>query len=150
MNASVTEIHRHPLRPDGFPEPLFLGRAAKKEIAEHLRASSGWLRRAGEARSGAPDATGELCHVFARPDGSAHLVRAARPGCPRRRSQGTPGCAKKSRVALVVERWREVRAWWEPDRATDRLCFRVQLAGGAVVDLALDRAGSWSLVRVLD
>ncbi len=48
LEASVSEIHRHPLRPPGFAEPLFLGRAAKKEIAEHL-ACSGWLGKASEA-----------------------------------------------------------------------------------------------------
>ena len=147
MEASVSEIHRQPLRPPGFEEPLFLGRADKKEIAEHLRRSAGWLRRAGEVREGELQGTGEVCHVLARPDGSAHLVRgfAGRPGgrCRRRR-------AIRSRVERVVERWREVRGWWEPGRGADRLCFRVRLTDGAVVDLALDRAGSWSLLRVLD
>ncbi len=144
MEASVSEIHHHPLRPSGFAEPLFLGRAAKKEIAEHLRESSGWLRNASEA--GQPP--GEECHVFARPDGSAYLVRAgrSRPAC-RRRSR-----ASKRRVARVLERWREVRGWWEPGGGTDRLCFRVLLSGGAVAELALDRgeAGGWFLTRVLD
>lgn len=150
MEASVSEIHRHPLRPPGWAEPLFLGRAAKKEIAEHLKESSGWLRKAGEVRAGELGGAEEVCHVLVRPGGSAHLVRAGRrpgPGCRRRRSS-------KRRVARVVERWREVRGWWEPGRGTDRLCFRVLLSDGTVVDLALDRsgehAGSWSLVRVLD
>lgn len=151
MEASVSEIHSHPLRPTGFAEPLFLGRAAKKEIAEHLRQSAAWLRRAGEVREGELEGTGEVCHVLARPDGSVHLVRgfAGRSGrrCRRRR-------ARRSRVERVIERWREVRSWWEPGRGADRLCFRVQLeggeAGGSVVDLALDRAGSWTLLRVLD
>ena len=57
-------------------------------------------------------------------------------------------------MSRVIERWREVRSWWEPGRGADRLCFRVELSDGAVVDLALDRsgerAGSWALVRVLD
>ncbi len=145
MEASVSEIHRQTLRPAGFAEPLFLGRADKKEIAEHLRESAGWLRRAGEVGEGGLERTGEVCHVLARPDGSAHLVRAGRPGrrCRRRR-------ARRSRVERVIERWREVRGWWEPGRGADRLCFRVQLSGGSVLDLALDRAGSWTLLRVLD
>ena len=150
MNASVSEIHRHPLRPAGFAEPLFLGRRDKKGIAEHLRGSAGWLRRADGVGAGELEGTGEVCHVLVRPDGSAHLVRAGLPGrrCRRRR-------ARRSRVERVVERWREVRSWWEPGRGADRLCFRVQLeggeAGGSVVDLALDRAGgSWTLLRVLD
>jgi len=158
LDASVSEIHRHPLSPPGYAEPLFLGRAAKKEIAEHLKESSGWLRKAGEACGGDLERAGEICHVIARPDGSAHLVRTgcnfAGPAC-RRRRRGTPGFAKR-RVSRVIERWWEVRSWWEPGRETDRMCFRVLLVDGAVVDLALDRggagerAGSWSLVRVID
>ena len=148
MNANVAEIHRHPLRPTGFAEPLFLGRADKKEIADHL-ARSGWLGKAGGGVPGADElqGTGEVCHVLARPDGSAHLVRgfAGRPGCRRGRRRVT-----RRRVSGVIERWREVRRWWEPDRGTDRLCFRLRLSDGAVVDAALDRSGSWSLLRVHD
>ena len=147
MDASVSEIHRQSLRPPGFQEPLFLGPGAKKEIVEHLRQSAAWLRRAGEIQEGELEGTGEVCHVLARPDVSAHLVRgfAGRPGrrCRRRR-------ARRSRVERVIERWREVRRWWEPRRETDRLCFRLQLSGGAVVDVALDRSGSWSFLRVHD
>ena len=147
MEASVSEIHRQPLRPAGFEEPLFLGPGDKKEIAEHLRRSAAWLRRAGEIREGELQGTGEVCHVLARPDGSAHLVRgfAGRPGCRRGRRRVT-----RRRVSGVIERWREVRRWWEPDRGTDRLCFRLRLSDGAVVDAALDRSGSWSLLRVHD
>ncbi len=157
MEASVSEIHRHPLRPPGFAEPLFLGRAAKKRIAEHLRESSGWLGKASEVSDDESGEAGEVCHVFRRSDGSAYLVRVGRPGpaCRRRRTS-------KRRVAQVIERWREVRNWWRPGGGTDRLLFRVLMdgvgaegeAGGAVVDLALERSGSragcWSLVRVLD
>jgi hypothetical protein len=54
-------------------------------------------------------------------------------------------------VARVLERWREVRSWWEPERRVDRLVFRVVLVGGAVVDLALERSsGRWLLVGVAD
>jgi len=149
MDASVSEIHGHPLRPPGFEEPLFLGSGDKKRIAEHLAASSGWLRRADEVGDGELEGSREVCHVLAGPDGGAQLVRAGQRGCRRGRRRAT-----RHRVARVVERWREVRSWWEPGRGTDRLCFRVQLADSAVVDVALDRsgerAGSWSLVRVLD
>ena len=152
MDATVGEIHAHPLRPVGFQEPLFLGRAEKKRIAEHLRESSSWLRRAGEARADRPQAAREPCHVLARPDGSAYLVRAGRPPAG---GSGGSRRTRKRRVARVVERWREVRDWWAPGERTDRLCFRVMLdggeaGGGAVVDLALDRCGSWSLVRIHD
>ena len=152
MDASVSEIRSQSLRPACFEEPLFLGPGDKKEIAEHLAASSGWLRRAGEVREGELEGTGEFCHVLARPDGSAHLVRgfAGRPGCPRGLARRRRRRARRCRVERVVERWREVSSWWEPGRGADRLCFRVQLFDGAVVDLALDRAGSWTLLRVLD
>lgn len=149
MDANVSEIHRHPLRPPGFAEPLFLEREAKKEIAEHLRKSSGWLEKANDASATAPPE--EACHVIGRPDGSAYLVRArrGRPACRRRRL----GFAKQ-RVVRVIERWREVRGWWESGGGIDRLLFRVLLSGGSVVDLAVDRsgegAGAWSLVRILD
>ena len=148
MDATVSEIHGHPLRPMGFAEPLFLGRSDKKEIADHL-ARSRWLEKAGEGVPGADElgGIGEVCHVLARPDGSAHLVRgfAGRPGCRRGRRR-----VSRRRVSGVIERWREVRRWWEPGRGTDRLCFRLQLSDGAVVDAALDRSGSWSLLRVHD
>ena len=151
MDAGVSEIHRQPSRPPGFEEPLFLGRSAKKEIAEHLRESSGWLQRADDVPAGGLRRAEEVCYVFSRPDGNAYLVRAGRDsgarGCRSRRT-------KKRRVARVVERWWEVRSWWEPGREIDRLCFRVVLSDGAEVDLALDRsgerAGSWSLVCVID
>lgn len=153
--VTVSEIRRHPLRPQGFEEPLFLGRAAKKEIAEHLEESAAWLWKASGLKgpwAGAP------CHVLTRTDGSAHLVTVGpeRRGCRRRRRLTR---TRKRRVRRVIERWREVDGWWKPGGGTDRLFFRVLLAGpcgteGAVVDLALDRsdlrAGSWSLVRVLD
>ena len=148
MDATVSEIHCHPPRPMDFAEPLFLGRSDKKEIADYLARSS-WLGRVGDGvpAVGEPEEAGEVCHVLARPDGSAHLVRgfAGRPGCRRGRRRVT-----RRRVSGVIERWREVRRWWEPSRGTDRLCFRLQLSDGSVVDTALDRSGSWSLLRVHD
>ena len=153
MDETVSEIHGHPLRPPGFAEPLFLGRADRKEIADHL-ARSGWLGKAGEGVPGAdaPEGTGEVCHVLARPDGSAHLVRAfaGRPGCRSKGFARGRRLVSRRRVSGVIERWREVRRWWEPERGTDRLCFRLQLSDGSVVDTALDRSGSWSLLRVHD
>jgi hypothetical protein len=54
-------------------------------------------------------------------------------------------------VVRVLEHWREVGLWWEPERRVDRLVFRVLLSGGAVVDLALERAsGEWLLVGMVD
>ncbi len=140
MEASVSEIHRHPLRPIGFAEPLFLGWAAKKEIAEHL-ARSCWLGKASEAES----PPGAACHVLRRPGGDVYVVR---PGASRRACRTR---FAKRRVARVLERWREVRGWWEPGRRVDRLVFRLLLSGGVVVDVALERTtGEWIWVGTLD
>ena len=151
MEASVSEMQRHPMRPSGVAEPLFLGREARKEIAEHFRESAGWLKGAGEARP--EERAGGACHVYRGAGGEAWLVR---PGCRRLRSR-----ANKRRVRRVISSWREVRGWWETGGGIDRLLFRVLLDGGgvggeadleagAVVDLALERGYGWSLVRVLD
>lgn len=139
MEASVTEIHHHPLRPPGFAEPLFLGPEDRKEIAEHL-ALSGWLGKASVAAE--KEYGTRPCHVYRDADGEAWIVR---PGCRGRRRR-----TKKCRVARVVESWREMRDWWEPEGGTDRLLFRVLLAGGVVADVALDRRYGWSLLRILD
>ncbi|MGB3633596.1 MAG: hypothetical protein WA982_06115 [Rubrobacteraceae bacterium] len=139
MEASTKEIHGHPLRPSGFAEPLFLGREDKKEIAEYLSRSN-WLGKVSEAS----DPEARPCHVYRGASGEAWLVG---PGC--KRSQWRRR-TRKRRVARVIERWREVRCWWEPEGGTDRLLFRVLLSGGVVADVALDRRYGWSLVRVLD
>ena len=128
------------MRPPGFEEPLFLERAAKKEIAEHL-ARSGWVGKASEAQR----PPGETCHVLRRPGGDAYVVR---PGASRRACR--TGFAKR-RVARVLGRWREVREWWEPGRRVDRLVFRLLLSGDVVVDVALERtSGEWIWVGTLD
>lgn len=49
MEATVSEIHAYPLRPEGYAEPLFHDRNSRKEILEHL-AESKWLFRASEAQ----------------------------------------------------------------------------------------------------
>lgn len=137
MEASTREIHGHPLRPSDFAEPLFLGREDKKEIAEYL-SRSGWLGKVSETS----DLEERPCHVYRVASGESWFVR---PGCRRQRRR-----AQKRRVARVIERWREVRCWWEPEGGTDRLLFRVLLSGGVVADVALDRHYGWSLVRILD
>ena len=76
-----------------------------------------------------------------RADGRAYLVRRCGKG---RRT-------RKRRVVRVLERWREVGPWWDEEVRVDRLVFRVLLSGGAVVDLALERAsGEWLLVGMVD
>lgn len=47
MDATVSEIHAYPLRPEDFAEPLFRTRESRKEVLEHL-ARSEWLGRASE------------------------------------------------------------------------------------------------------
>jgi hypothetical protein len=54
-------------------------------------------------------------------------------------------------VVRVLERWREIGPWWDAERRVDRLVFRVLLAGGAVVDLALEgTTGEWLVAGVVD
>jgi hypothetical protein len=135
--ASISEIHRFPLRPDGFPEPLFPTPSSKRAVAEHLLEAP-WLMRASELKERA----GEAAHVLAEP---VRLeVRRGRAEVVRRRGGG------RSKVLEVLDCWREVKGWWDEDRHTDRLVFRVLLSGGAVVDLARERFGGWSLVGIVD
>jgi len=59
-------------------------------------------------------------------------------------------CRKKRYVVEVLGRWREVRAWWDEERAKDRTLARVLLSDGGVVDLAREKDGEWFLVGVTD
>jgi hypothetical protein len=140
--AGISEIHRFPPRPEGFIEPLFPTTSSKRAVVEHLLEAP-WLIKASELEEGA----GEATHALDEPvrlevrGGRAEVVRlCAGRGCFRRRSK----------VVEVLDRWREVKEWWDEDRHTDRLVFRVLLSGGAVVDLARERLGGWSLVGMVD
>jgi hypothetical protein len=101
-----------------------------------------WLSRASEL----PRGVGESARAVREPvrllraRGRVELVRTAR----HRRGP------VRRRVVEVLERWREVRAWWDEEAGTDRLVFRVLLAGGTVAELALERPGGWLLVGVVD
>ena len=140
--ASISEIHRFPLRPDGFLEPLFPTPSSKRTVAEHLLEAP-WLMRASELKERA----GEAAHIPDEPvrlevrRGRAEVVRL----CAGRRCSW-----RRSKVLEVMDRWRVVGEWWDEDRYTDRFVFRVLLSGGAVVDLARERFGGWSLVGVVD
>jgi hypothetical protein len=144
--ATVSEIHRYPLRPPGFEEPLFRTRESRMAVAEHL-ASAPWLSRGSELRRGSGQVAHsreEPAHVLRRADGRAYLVRRCPNGCRK-------GSLRKRQVARVLERWREISSWWDAERRMDRLVFRVLLVGGAVVDLALEKAsGEWLLMGVVD
>ncbi len=57
-------------------------------------------------------------------------------------------------VASVLKYWREAGEGWDPERARDHECFRVEAEGG-VYDLRFDRlaepkAPPWRLARVWD
>jgi hypothetical protein len=146
LATTVTEIHRYPLRPPRFEEPLFPTRESRRAVAEHL-ASAPWLLRASELPEGSGQAARwceEPAHVLRRADGRAYLVRRCGKGHRK-------GSLRKRRVVRVLERWREVGSWWDAERRVDRLVFRVLLAGGSVVDLALERtSGEWLLMGVAD
>ena len=140
--ASVSEIHRYPLRPKNVEEPLFPTREFKREIAEHLLRAP-WLSRASELEGSF--AGGQTAHARREPvkvENRHGHVRVAW-------SFGRKRCSQHRYVVEVLDRWREVAAWWDEERATDRSVFRVLLSGGAVVDLARER-GSWFLVGVAD
>jgi integrase len=141
MEASVSEIHRYPLRPEGFEEPLFPTRESRLAILDHLLRTS-WLSRASEME----ERGGQAAHARWEPvelENRHGRVRIAWASGRRR-------CRRKSQVVEVLGRWREVGAWWDPERATNRSLFRVLLSDGAVVDLARETGGAWSLVGVAD
>ena len=140
--ASVSEIHRYPLRPEGVEEPLFPTREFRREIGEHLLRAP-WLSRASELE-GSP-AGGQTAHARREPvemENNHGRVRVAW-------SSGRRRCRRERGVVEVLGRWREVAAWWNEERATERVVVRVLLSGGAVVDLARERGG-WFLVGVAD
>ncbi len=146
LATTVSEIHRYPLRPPGFEEPLFPTAESRRAVAEHL-AHAPWLSRGSELPGGSGE-TARRCeepaHVLRRAEGPAYLIWRCGNGYPK-------GSLRKRRVARVLERWREVGPWWEAEGGVDRLVFRVLLAEGAVVDLALERtSGEWLVAGVVD
>lgn len=147
MEVTVSEIHDYPLRPPGFAQPLFPTPESRREVAKHLVCAP-WLSRASE-----------LPGLAKGPEGSTGRLRAERVELRRRPGSGVTEvvrplagrCSWRRRpVVEVVARWREVRLWWDEDASVDRLLFRVVVSGGGVVDLALERAGGWFLVGVVD
>ena len=141
MEASVSEIHRYPLRPRGFEEPLFPTRESRLRILDHLLLSS-WLSRASEAEGRG----GQAAHAGREP------VDVEKRGGRVRISwrSGRGRWRRERRIVEVLGRWREVRAWWDEERATERSLFRVLLSDGSVVDLARESGGEWFLVGTLD
>ncbi len=143
VESSVAEIHAYPSRPPGFEEPLFPTGESKREIMAHFLEAP-WLSRASEL----PRGIGESAHATREPvrlRGAIGQIDLVRPSASRSRRSPT-----RRRVVRVLERWREVRAWWDEEARTDRLVFRVLLAGGVVAELALERSEGWFLVGVAD
>lgn len=100
MEATVSEIHAYPLRPEGYAEPLFHTQESRKEILEHL-ARSRWLGKASEISRG----------------------RRCKERTPRMDVEAQP--AKR-----VLASWREVDRWWEEGGGVDRLCHLVRTTSG--------------------
>jgi hypothetical protein len=141
----VAEIHAYPLRPEGFEEPLFPTAESNREIAEHLLEAP-WLYRASELEGrtgGAAHALEEPVEVR-NPPGGVEIVRL---GEAKRRCRSS---WRRRRVVRVLDRWRRIGGWWDPDYHLDGMVFRVLLSGGAIVDLARERSGDWLLVGVVD
>ena len=141
MEASVSEIHRYPLRPEGFEEPLFSTRESRLAVLDHLLRTS-WLSRASEME----ERGGQAAHARWEPvelenrHGRVRITWAS----------GRRRCRKRRHVVEVLGRWREVRAWWDETRTKNRSLARLLLSDGSVVDLARENGGVWFLVGVTD
>jgi hypothetical protein len=141
MEASVSEIHRYPLRPEGFEEPLFPTRESRLAVLDHLLRAP-WLSLASEVE----ERGGQAAHAQWEP-----VELENRHGCVRVVwASGRRRCCKKRHIVEVLGRWREVREWWDETRAKDRSLARVLLSDGSVVDLARENEGEWFLVGVTD
>lgn len=164
MEATVSEIHAYPRRPEGFAEPLFWGPENKREVMEHFLEAS-WIQRASEAAGGnargnvhgnAAHAAEESVVLERCEDGALVLERGCgrRRGCGRgwrSRNAGRKSTVRRRAVRRVLGRWREVWGWWEPSGGEDLVLYRLLLSDGAVVDVARDLAGGiWKLVGVVD
>jgi hypothetical protein len=140
MEASVSEIHRYPLRPEGFEEPLFPTRESRRRVLDHLLLAP-WLSLASEM-----EGVGQVARILREPvelenrHGRVRIVW----------SSGRRRCRKRCHVVEVLGRWREVRAWWDETQAKDRSLVRVLLSDGSVVDLARENDREWFLVGVTD
>ena len=142
LAVDVANIHRYPIKPKGFEEPLFPTPASKRAVGKHLLEAP-WLSRASQLE----ELAGQAAHALKEPielrnsGGRVELIRL---------QSGRSCFWRKRRVIEILDRWREVDKWWDEVRCKDRLIFRALLSGGLTVDLALERSGRWSLVGVVD
>jgi hypothetical protein len=146
LGAEVSEIHRYPLRPSGFEEPLFPTASSKQSVIEHLLEAP-WLSRASRLEGqggGAVHALEEPVGLRKSQEGWVEIVRLGRD---RKRCHSS---WSRRRVNKIIDRWRQVGEWWDEDHRVDRMVFRIILSDGAVVDLARERSSGWFLVGVID
>jgi hypothetical protein len=122
-------------------EALFPTRESRLAVLDHLLRAP-WLSRASEME----ERGGQAAHARREPvelenrHGRVRIVWAS----------GRRRCRKRCNVVEVLDRWREVRAWWDETRAKNRSLVRVILSDGSVVDLARENGGEWFLVGVTD
>lgn len=141
LEVSVSAIHSYPSRPEGFEEPLFPTTTARQTVMEHFLKAP-WLIQASELKGHA----GETVHALVesveikKSEGYSYVMRP----------HGGRYSWRRRRVVEVLERWRDVRGWWEEDGHANRIVFRLLLAGGAVVDVAQEHSGGWLLVGIVD
>lgn len=141
--TGVSEVHRYPLRPAGFEEPLFPTPGSRRAVAEHLLRAP-WLCRASEVER--PCRGGQAVHVSEEPVEVGHR-RGGGLVVRHLRGRGRPRGERS--VVETLSRWREVGRWWSDEETRDRVVVRVLLSDGSVVDLARED-GAWSLVGTVD
>ena len=142
QGAGVSEVHRYPLRPEGFEEPLFPTHESRRAVAEHLLGAP-WLCRASELER--PVWGGQAVHALEVPvEVECRRGRVLVLRTPGRRRHGG-----ERRVVETLARWREVGGWWSEEEARDRVVVRALLSDGEIVDLARED-GVWSLVGTVD
>ena len=145
LGTSVSAIDRYPLRSEGFEEPLFPTVASKRAVAEHLLEAP-WLKRASELKG----TTGEITHVFEEPVEIGRDLRGRWQVVRLTRGRRKRCSWRRRRVVRVLDRWREIRGWWDENESVDWTIFRLVLSGDAVVEVARERSGGWLLVGTAD
>lgn len=115
------------------------------------RTGSGGPPPVAPTSGGFPPAARPLT-VVAGSDGVPRAValEASRRTNPRRHPPpgGLPRRPRLVPVTEILDTWADVGAWW--DAEPERVFWRVQLAGGGIVELCRDAGGNWTLYRVWD
>lgn len=157
MEATVSEIHEYPVRPEAYADPLFSTIESDRRVMEHLLRAS-WLKRASQHEALSSMVASGSGRLLAEP----REVRVYRErGVPMMkvpdRCRKVRRCGVRSgAIRRVIERWREVFEWWEDGGGRDLDVYRVELSCGTIVDLARNRSvadgepGRWLLVGISD